>query len=252
MKRKLLVSGWEPDPLSVVDAEYSANIDILGFSPLPIDLRHDGIKVFNQGGLNSCTAHALAAAHQVIQHQKGMATFEPSRLFLHHNSQRLTEQVGTNARVTISTALNALKKYGVCSEQKWKYFIQNTGIQPPDDSYKEALNHRVVVEKPISQDLSVLTNFLRSGRPFIFGFFVYESYTSSEVKSTGVVPLPDTTKEQNIDAHAVTAVGYSNGYIVFQNSLGEGWGDNGFGYIPTEYITNPNLAMNFTGLIDIS
>lgn len=252
MKRKPFTSGWQPEPSTFVEGGFPGNIEFETVNPLPVDLRYDGIKVFDQKSLNSCVAHALAAAHQIVQQRKGIDLLEPSRLFIHHNCQRLTHQVNTKAPVMISTAFNALRTFGVCPEQAWRYHVLNTGIQPPDQCYAQALQHRTVVEKPLAQKLSELTGFLHTGRPFIFGFRVYDSYESSTVKKTGRVPLPDTTREKHIDDHAVTALGYVNGQILFQNSRGDGWGDEGFGYLPIDYLLNPALAMNFTGVVDVA
>ena len=43
-----------------------------------------------------------------------------------------------------------------------------------------------------------------------------------------------------IDNHAICAVGYDDkkNLVKFKNSLGEGWGDNGYGYLPYAYIRN--------------
>lgn len=251
MKRYKFKSGWQPEPLRNFNINYSETFDIQAFDPSPIDLRYNDIKIFNQGSLNSCTCHALAAAHQIVQNQKNIDVIEPSRLFLHYNSHRIAGHVGTKAPVPISTAFDSLKTFGACTEEDWRYIISNHAIEPPGECYTEALDHQSKKHKTIRQDISELTNSLRSGQPFVFGFFVYESYTSDDVENTGIVPLPDTTKEKVVDEHAVVAVGYNNGYVIFQNSRGDSWGQDGFGFMPREFITNPALAMNFCALIDV-
>ena len=36
--------------------------------------------------------------------------------------------------------------------------------------------------------------------------------------------------------HAITLIGYTKDYILFQNSWGKNWGNNGIGYIPSNYL----------------
>jgi len=72
--------------------------------------------------------------------------------------------------------------------------------------------------------------------PFVFGIELFESFNS--VSETGIVPMPDPTKEKFLGGHAMLCVGYNlktKMYIV-RNSWSTGWGDNGYCYIPFEYM----------------
>jgi hypothetical protein len=62
----------------------------------------------------------------------------------------------------------------------------------------------------------------------------------STMRSKGVIPIPDPSKEKVIGGHCMLAVGYKIGdddkeYIIVQNSWGQYWGDKGYCYIPMEY-----------------
>ena len=48
-------------------------------------------------------------------------------------------------------------------------------------------------------------------------------------------------KERVVGGHAVLAVGYSDpkGQLTVRNSWGSGWGDQGYFYMPYEYLTGP-------------
>jgi len=82
--------------------------------------------------------------------------------------------------------------------------------------------------------------------PFVFGFAVYESFETEEVAKTGVMTMP-TEKDNILGGHAVMAVGYDNDREVFiiRNSWGVNWGDQGYFYMPYEYMTNKNLCSDF-------
>jgi len=68
-------------------------------------------------------------------------------------------------------------------------------------------------------------------------------------KNNGIVPLPEKASKK-LDIHAVTITGYNSyphtyyngkievGFFRFANSWGEGWGDNGYGYLPFSYMDN--------------
>jgi C1A family cysteine protease len=94
----------------------------------------------------------------------------------------------------------------------------------------------------------------------MFGFTVYGSYTQAE--STGKIPYPS-PHDRQVGGHAVIAVGYDDnmeiknaapgcaptrGAVHFRNSWGSGWGDQGYGWIPYDYVTN-TLAIDWWSLL---
>jgi C1A family cysteine protease len=87
---------------------------------------------------------------------------------------------------------------------------------------------------------------LASGYPFVFGFSVYESFESQEVKQTGRVPMPS-PNEQLLGGHAVLAVGYDDSQrrFIIRNSWGKDWGMQGYFTIPYAYLLDDNLADDF-------
>jgi C1A family cysteine protease len=91
-----------------------------------------------------------------------------------------------------------------------------------------------------------LKGCLASGYPFVFGFSVYDSFESSEVAKTGVVPMPK-PKERQLGGHAVLAVGYDDGTsrFIVRNSWGDKWGNAGYFTMPYDYLTDANLSDDF-------
>ncbi len=74
---------------------------------------------------------------------------------------------------------------------------------------------------------------------------MYESFDKAD--TTGIVPMPDTTKEALLGGHCVLMVGFNNvtQRFICVNSWGASWGDRGFFTIPYEYVVNPLLAADF-------
>jgi C1A family cysteine protease len=84
------------------------------------------------------------------------------------------------------------------------------------------------------------------GFPVVFGFTVYESFEGNDVATTGNMPMP-ASGEKVLGGHAVALVGFNDDRRVFivRNSWGASWGDQGYFYMPYEFITNPEYASDF-------
>ena len=204
-----------------------------------VDLRPKINVMYDQGELGSCTANALC--YSFINNDP---SFKPSRLFLYYNSRALDNNISEDAGSTLTQGINALKIYGVCSEQLWSYNISNFTIKPPTNAYAQALDHQIISSSRVLQTLSSLQGCLTSGQPFVVGILVYSSFVSNAVAKTGNVPMPNVSKEQFLGGHAVVCVGYNDTKKVWimKNSWGSGWGDNGYFYLPYNYLLRFGLS----------
>ena len=91
---------------------------------------------------------------------------------------------------------------------------------------------------------------LVSGFPVLIGLQLYTSFESDEVAKTGVVPMPDTTKETLLGGHAVQIWAYNDSTQLFllSNSWGKSWGlptSPGYFTMPYAYILDPNLGSDY-------
>jgi len=80
--------------------------------------------------------------------------------------------------------------------------------------------------------------------PVIAGIQIYSSFESDETAKTGIVPLPDTAREQLLGGHAIMLVGYDDAQksFIVRNSWGTTWGNRGYCLMPCDYLTNPSLT----------
>jgi C1A family cysteine protease len=114
-----------------------------------VDLRTTGYfhKIWNQGQLGSCVAHALAGAFTFV-HQKQLDSkedhFEPSRLFLYYNIRAGGNKVGIDDGGSVLEGMYSLSEKGVCAEERWKY--QPWGSYKRKDTFKEGSR---VAKQPI-------------------------------------------------------------------------------------------------------
>jgi hypothetical protein len=69
------------------------------------------------------------------------------------------------------------------------------------------------------------------------------NFKTTEIKGLDVMVVPTKRKVDCADGHSVVLVGYrkdpafaGGGYFIFRNSYGAGWGDEGYGYLPFDYL----------------
>ena len=239
--------GWKKDIPDFRDREYMALSISLDQLPAHVDLRNPNIPILDQGQLGSCTANAIAIAHQYEQaKQQEKNIFTPSRLFIYYNERSMEGSVNEDSGAMIRDGIKSVVKQGVCPETEWPYKIEKFRQKPPDPCYKDAMNNQVLSYSSIAQSMYLMKCCLFSGFPFVFGFSVYESFESAAVAKTGIVPMPS-KKESLLGGHAVLAEGYDDKtkMVTVRNSWSDKWGDHGYFYLPYDYITSMKLASDF-------
>jgi len=224
--------------------------------PLRIDLRPGCLRVFDQGSIGTCTAHAVAAAFSYEQRRQRIRVISPSRLFIYYNERVLTHQRSLNCVVRLRAAIKAVAKRGVCPESQWPYSEDPKVLRkkPPTVAFEAAVKHQIVgyhripigTLKPTAF-LKHLKHCLADRSPFLFGFMLYESFETDEVKKSGLMPVPNKKHEKALGGHAVMAVGYDDrrGAVLVRNSWGRNWGIEGHFWMPYRLISDPEIAHDF-------
>lgn len=213
-----------------------------------VDLSTKIVSVYDQGRIGSCTANALCSAVRCID-----PTFNPSRLFLYYNCRHydLIYEKDNSVRIddgtTLRQGINVLKRMGVCNEISVPYIESRFAVKPSRKAYSEALNRQILNWKSLPQTLNDFKNCLASGYPFVFGILVYKSFFDSYI-----IKIPD-NNDRLLGGHAMLCVGYDDDRRLFKfiNSWGKSWGENGYGYIPYDYLLNRQLAWDFWVITNI-
>src|SRR5438094_1806791 len=249
--------GWIPDIPDQRDFMYAAPTQVLKALPASFDLRNQCPKtVYDQGRLGSCTANAIAGAIEYDQIKQRQTEATPSRLFIYYNEREMEHTILLDSGAQIRDGIKSVAKLGACPEAMWPYDDtppQNEGDpcpacrfaqKPAKEGYTEALKHKIVVYRRLSQDLNSMKGCLASGYPFVFGFTCYSNLPLQS--TTGEIPMP-TNQDHVIGGHAVLAVGYVDSTQMFtiRNSWGAGWGKGGYGFMPYAYLFDSNLADDF-------
>jgi C1A family cysteine protease len=243
--------NWSPDKKDSRDLNhlFYSNAKL----PTQVDLRTQCPPVYNQGTLGSCTANAIAGAYEFDEMKQNEPTpFIPSRLFIYYNERSKEHHIEHDAGAELRDGIKSIYKQGVCHETSWPYDISKFTQKPPTECYEEAKHHKAVLYRRVLQIENQFKQCLNQGYPFVMGIAIFESFETAEVAKTGQVPLPK-TDEKMLGGHAVLCVGYDDEkkvYIV-RNSWGTEWGDEGYFYLPYDYIHDHNLASDFWTVIKI-
>lgn len=192
--------------------------------------------VFDQGDIGSCTANALVSAYYVED-----PSFIGSRLFLYYNERSLDNDIKLDQGSTISQGINALTKFGLCKESSWQYDTTKLTEKPIQECYLEAKNNEVIVASHLTPNELAIKNCLAGDNVIVLGITVYDSF--ERIDSTGIVPMPN-SNDTVLGGHAIVIVGYDNQKRLWKclNSWGTTFGNNGFFYLPFEYITDKYLV----------
>uniref|UniRef100_A0A6C0BK08 Peptidase C1A papain C-terminal domain-containing protein n=1 Tax=viral metagenome TaxID=1070528 RepID=A0A6C0BK08_9ZZZZ len=225
--------------------------------PSCVDLRKEITlpEIYDQGDLGSCTANAIGFAYQYDEiSQKNSNCFMPSRLYIYYNEREIEHTVLEDSGAELRDGMKSINRDGVCQEPSWPYVINRFTQKPTKECYDEGKKCKSVSYSHVEQDIISLKTVLNHKLPIIFGFIVYESFESEIVAKTGIMPMPKTQNEPCLGGHAVVCVGYDDdkimgdgnkGAMIIRNSWGHGWGDQGYFYMPYDFITNPQFASDF-------
>jgi C1A family cysteine protease len=213
--------------------------------PASFSLRNSMSPILNQGPLGSCVSNAFSLYVSTITKSK----MNMSRLY-HYAVTRSIEQtaLSNDSGLYIRDGAKTLGSYGLCNESLWPYIISRYNLLPPLNVFKNSVVPSKYIYTFINQDLLSLKSCLVTNNvPIVFGFLVYNSFLSSAVAMTGIVPMPNLNTEILQGGHCTLIVGYddSKQWFICANSWGTGWGDKGYFYMPYNYITNLNLTSDF-------
>ena len=210
-----------------------------------IDYTADMSTVKNQGNLGSCVGFAVVAMKEWQEQQEHLLEltegknykrkvkhYDLSEQWLYYKCKEIDSWPGEEG-TSIRYAMKILNKVGVPCESAWPY----------DDSYKGKPKRwaKLVSKWSLGGEylrLDTPENIINSlgtngPLPIGVGVFLEMFYATSD----GIVSYP---KDPNTcyGGHAICLVGWNpeTRMFKFKNSWGTSWGENGYGYLPYDYI----------------
>lgn len=270
--------GWLPDYPDFRDytveeeavksmlSEAGADMPAQAKLPSSVDLRPWFSPIEDQGSIGSCTANAGVGMLEYFERRAHGKHIDGSRLFLYKVTRGLLHWTGDTGAF-LRTTMGAMVLFGIPPEEYWPYVTEDYEKEPTGFCYAFAQNYQAISYyrldppgTPAAKLLSQIKTNLAAGLPSMFGFTVYSSI--SQADKTGKIPFP-TKGEKIVGGHAVVAVGYDDsikikstvsgatettGALMIRNSWGTGWGMDGYGWLPYEFV-NKGLATDWWSLI---
>ncbi|WP_446897820.1 C1 family peptidase [Clostridium sp. LBM24168] len=141
----------------------------------------------------------------------------------------------------IRDGMKVLKQLEASFETDYPYNVSKFTDEPTPRSILDGGSYTIEEYRRV-RDLDTLKIALAEKLPVVTGIKVYSSFESDDVANTGIVLMPDITKEQLLGGHAVLSVGYDDNknQVIMRNSWGENWGDKGYFYLDYQYFTDSN------------
>lgn len=220
--------------------ETSHIIDIVDFTPIK-----------DQGRMGSCTAHAGAALMEYYIKRVTGKDYDLSEKYLYWVTRKLLGWENKDTGAYLRTTMQALTRFGICEERFFPY--STNFVESPDwvqaalaDDFRAETYMRLDKSGMSKEDvLTKIKKLISRNYPIQFGFTVFKNTIDNR---TGNIFYP--ANGQRNGGHAVVIVGYDDdksisnqkgsitttGAFKIRNSWGDTWGDNGYGWLPYEYL----------------
>ena len=239
--------GWKPDLPDLRDYGFKAELQDFTTFPRRLDW-YDGITnipaCYNQLQTSSCVGNSTARVinlRELIQGEPAVP-FMPSRLFLYFNARQLEGSSGADDGARIRDCIKSAIIDGVCPELESPFDPAMVNAMPSDQCYTDAQKLEAISYRRVNNlSLQDIIAALNVG-PIVGGISVYTSFMDS---TNGIIRMPsgnDTLEGGH--ALAWTAYSMDDRTFTFDNSWGPGWGMQGRGTVPFDYLTS-GLADDF-------
>jgi C1A family cysteine protease len=209
--------------------------------------------LLEQGDLDSCVPTCISMLYcYQSKRQHNYMSFSISRLFLYWHVRKIYNELSDDNGSRIIDCIKVLKNIGAPPEFVYPYDEKKVYIKPTENADKFSLYCKLLGFKEI--DTLDIKKELIANNPVIFGIKVFTNFNSENAKKTGFINVPNLETDDLIGGHSAILVAFDDttNLYTFINTWGNSWGDGGLGYIPYEYVNNPELADEFYVMSKVS
>jgi len=158
-------------------------------------------------------------------------------------------------------ACDCLAMKGVCSAEAWPFELEIVNSKPSKEVFSAAMEFKVanILMLPLAdigeenadaqQAMEMAMKALLSmGLPIIIGVNLTEPFMGT-LGAPVPMPNPEDPQAAQHGSHAMLCVGYSERlpHFIVRNSWGTTWGDEGYCYMPFEYLCNGGPSDTLSG-----
>lgn len=241
--------GWRKDRLDHRDSIFRLQVPTHTVIDETVDYNLASLPamqfpIYNQGQTGSCVANATARNVEYLLRSQGVFDFHPSRMFIYWCARAAIGEQNLDNGCEIRDAFNTITAFGVPQESAWNFNKAILKKKPTQLAFKLAADHKALTRQSVPQKLSHLLHVLSHRLPIVFGASVFDSW--NDPGETGRIPLP-MPGEKPSGGHATLITGWhaKTKSFMFVNSWGMEWGERGYGYLPADYVLNPDLCSDF-------
>lgn len=223
--------------------------------PKKISLEHLCGPIRDQGSAGFCHAFAGCALKNIQEHIEMNMQYDCSPLYLAKYTKENDNNPETEG-ATVIDVFKTLQKYGTVLESQYIYNQYNPGsLSFPDVPNENNLHKYKIKNYSRCDDLEDIKTALSMNKPVVLGVSAGNNFYALNNNAGKFLEPP---YGMRLLGHAVVAVGYDDdltwgrykGFLRIQNSWGTSWGDNGFAWMPYEYITFKTIDTGIGFLID--
>lgn len=244
-------TGWVRNTPSLRDWSYAAKPETLRSLAPTVDLDPQFPEPYDQATTNSCVGQSIIGAFEYARARQGLPHMDASTLFAYYVARMLGGNTASDNGAMIRDGILGLRDFGVCGSSYWPFIPAMVTSAPNALAFSQAQEDALVQFRSVPHTEAQIMGALAENYAIVIGAVVYQSFMQPP---GGIVPMPS-LHDHPVGAHAFALSGYDAtrarypGVLVkIHNSYGQGWGQQGRGWVPMDYLTNGQLSADATAI----